>query len=280
MKKWFVFAVALVFALALAACNKHTSDAPEVTTGPTQSAPTSPTQTAPTTPTIQVLQAGKDQLLAAWTGERTDEKMIEAIGEYEKNYKTIVPDAEKTAVSFAVDFKVSSCQVSNVAPVNDKGVTGELTGYYIWVEPRIDGNQITILIDWWNHNDPWTQRSEVVWSHLVCVTDADGLAHYYYFRVDYSAWEKVQVNHFRNVCNMEDGMVLDMGELGYVYVKSNWKANLFQMVYLEYYESNLKQQKGKFTDVDGKEKEYAYVLENKRGIREAANEDPIPPLDG
>jgi len=57
MKKWIVFALALVVVLTLAACNKHTSDAPGVTTTPTQSAPTSPTQTAPTAPTTAPTQS-------------------------------------------------------------------------------------------------------------------------------------------------------------------------------------------------------------------------------
>ena len=51
-----------------------------------------------------------------------------------------------------------------------------------------DGKTVTVSVDWWySGEDSWV-NDYLVWSYLVCVKDTDGNSHYYYFRVDYSAY--------------------------------------------------------------------------------------------
>ena len=279
MKKWITFALALMLVLAFTGCDKHTSDAPTSPTTPTVStsptSPTTPTQstptapTGPTTPTYQVIQAGKDQVLAAWTGNPFDNaKRIEAIGEYQANYKNIVLNAaqDTAAISFTVDFKVASCSLPFICAVTGNGAEDELKhSYYIWIEPMAEGSTITVPVNCWNTGDVMFQQIDVL-SYCVNVVDAAGLSHYYYFRVDYSAFEKCRIGGSTLVGIMNDGVVLDIKDIGIVYVKTDVKLSWTAKFYVEYYPSTLKEAKGKFTDAEGKEREYTYIIENIKGI--------------
>ena len=273
MKKWIIFALALMLVLAFTGCDKHTSDAP--------------------------MQIGKDNLLHAWTGEFSEAKLTEAINEYQKNYCNFVVDADnvKKGVFFTVDFEDHLCSVTRLSRTDGKDINVELGGYIdLYIPIDCDGNKITIPTDWWSRNNYGPNES--VWSYLVRVEDKEGLEHYYYFRVDYSALVKVQspsvpttptnpapsatatptnptgngneqpkLRSFRVEGIKEDGMILYMGANTYLYVKSNMKVYMFATVYMTYLDSDIKQQSGKFTDHSGKELEYTYVLENVLSIR-------------
>jgi len=262
MKKWKVFVLALVFALTLAGC-KHTSDAPGATTVPTRP-PTAPTQTVPTTPAKQVIQAGEDQVLAAWTGDSFDEgKRIEAINTYQKNYKNIVLSAadKNSAISFSVDFKVASCTVPFTCAVTGNGAEDELKkSYYIAIETQVEGSKITVSVDFWQKD--FTVQSNDILSYCINIKDTEGLSHFYYFRVDYSVFEKMQGAVSSIAAVKEDGFILNVKGIGYVYAKSTSNVGTSKSVLFQYYASDLKQAKGTFTDASGKAQEYTYILEN------------------
>lgn len=71
-------------------------------------------------------------------------------------------------------------------------------------------------------------------------------------------------------CIKEDGIVVYMPSTGYVYVKNVDSAlgiKLLNTVVMKFYESDLKAEEGAFLDFAGKERQYAYVLENPVSIR-------------
>ena len=93
--------------------------------------------------------------------------------------------------SFETDFGVSSCSVSRLSQTDDTDIEVELYGYIdLFVETTCDCRTVTIPIDWWYTGmDSWV-NDYLVWSYLVRAIDTNGSSHYYYFRVDYSAYAK------------------------------------------------------------------------------------------
>ena len=131
-----------------------------------------------------------DHVLKAWTGEFSEEEQwIHAINEYQNNYDNIVlpkTKGETTDVTFETDFEAIGCSVVMLSHVDDTDINVELKGYIdLALLTECDGNQVTVPIDWW-YGDNWV-NDHPVWSYLVCVRDAEGAAHYYYFRTEYSA---------------------------------------------------------------------------------------------
>ena len=73
-------------------------------------------------------------------------------------------------------------------------------------------------------------------------------------------------------------MILLVGHIGgehiYAYLKSDMKVDRYDTVYVDYLKSELKPQTGKFTHVDGGEKEYSYVFESILSIRFPVSGEP------
>lgn len=80
----------------------------------------------------------------------------------------------------------------------------------------------------------------------------------------------IQKKSCRVVCLQEDGMIVDIEQLGYVYVK-NVNANLairtLNTVIIEFSEHDLKPVSGTFLNFDGRELSYSYILETPNSIR-------------
>ncbi len=127
-------------------------------------------------------------ILNAWTGDFSEEKLKNVIKTYQKGYKNIVFQSESDAanVTFETPFEISSCSVSRLSVVDDNDINVELKGYIdSWIKTSFDKNQATISTNWWLSQADWT-RDHSVWSYLVRIKDVEGIEHYYYFRVDYS----------------------------------------------------------------------------------------------
>ena len=84
-----------------------------------------------------------------------------------------------------------------------------------------------------------------------CSTDADG-----------------QTKFCRVVCVQEEGIIVDIEQLGYVYVKTvNADFVILSTVVMEFSESDLKPASGTFLKFDGSEQNYSYILETPKSIR-------------
>ena len=78
----------------------------------------------------------------------------------------------------------------------------------------------------------------------------------------------VQKKYCRVVCVREDGMILDIEQLGYVYVKTaNGDFAILSTVVMEFSESDLKPANGTFLKFDGSEQNYSYIIETPKSIR-------------
>ena len=167
MKKYRIFAILLVIALLLTGCKDVAPDSTE------------PPETTETKP--------KPQILSAWTGEFSKEKLEQAIKEYQQNYTPIVSDGENvSAVSFEPGFDIAEFTVSRLSKVDDRDINVEMSGYIdLYIDKKCDGKKITIATDWWYGLGSNT-KAYPVWSYLVYVKDTAGELHYYYFRVQYS----------------------------------------------------------------------------------------------
>lgn len=74
----------------------------------------------------------------------------------------------------------------------------------------------------------------------------------------------------RVVCLEEDGLIVDMENVGYVYVKNipgDLEIKLLDTVVIDFSEDGLKSEVGEFNAFDGRELSYSYVLENPKSIR-------------
>ena len=167
MKKYRIFALILVIVLLLTGCKGVAPDSTE------------PPETTETKP--------KPQILSAWTGEFSKEKLEQAIKEYQQNYTPIVSDgANVPAVSFEPGFDIAEFTVSRLSKVDDRDINVEMKGYIdLYIDKKCDGKKITIATDWWYGLGSNT-KAYPVWSYLVPVKDTAGEVHYYYFRVKYS----------------------------------------------------------------------------------------------
>lgn len=132
----------------------------------------------------------KPHILKAWTGDFSEEKLLDAINKYQSNYDNIVfkSTIEMENVSFETDFEVASCSVSRLSRVDENDIKCEMTSYIDqFIETSFEGHKVTIATDWWNVDGDWV-KNHTIWSYLIRMTDKDGNVHYYYFRTDYSAF--------------------------------------------------------------------------------------------
>lgn len=134
-------------------------------------------------------QTQSNEVLKAWSGEFSEEKLKSAIHAYQTEYTDIVLEKDAvSSVSFETDFKASSCSVIRLSRADDTDADVELSGYIdLWIQTDCNGKTVTVPIDWWYTNGNGQNNDCFVWSYLVCVKDVYGRSHYYYFRVDYSA---------------------------------------------------------------------------------------------
>lgn len=167
MKKYRIFALILAITLLLSGCKGVAPDSTE------------PPETTESKP--------KPQILSAWTGEFSNEKLELAIKEYQQNYTPIVSEgANVSAVSFEPGFDIAEFSVSSLSKVDDRDINVEMKGYIdLYIEKKCDGRKITIATDWWYGLGSNT-KAYPVWSYLVYVKDMAGELHYFYFRVQYS----------------------------------------------------------------------------------------------
>ena len=167
MTKYRIFALILVIVLLLTGCKGVAPDSTE------------PPETTEPKP--------KPQILSAWTGEFSKEKLEQAIKGYQQNYTPIVSDgANVSAVSFEPGFDIAEFTVSRLSKVDDRDINVEMKGYIdLYIDKKCDGKKITIATDWWYGLGSNT-KAYPVWSYLVYVKDTAGEVHYYYFRVKYS----------------------------------------------------------------------------------------------
>lgn len=124
-------------------------------------------------------------ILKAWSGELTKEKLKWAIEEYRKNYTNIVLEEDTDlTVSFEVDFPAASCSVTRVSAVDDNDTDCEweegVLNFYL--DAELDNKTVTVSILDFDSN---MEKYPVV-SYVVRVKDIKGKEIHYYFRVDYS----------------------------------------------------------------------------------------------
>ena len=127
----------------------------------------------------------KEAILPAWVGEYSEEKLLAAIDEYEKNYTPFInSDASyEDHISFDTGFEIATCEVSRIAGVSKSDPEFELTYFFDWHDiTHHNGSQVVISTIY-----PLFAVHEYppLWSYLVCATDTEGNEHYYYFRVIY-----------------------------------------------------------------------------------------------
>ena len=131
-----------------------------------------------------------ENVMKAWSGAFSKEKFKSAINEYQNNYSAVaLQKGDKSSVSFITDFDMSSCTVTSLSRVDNNDIEFELqSSINHYVESNCNGRTITIPVDWWYTGDDSRVKDHFVWSYLVRVKDTEGSNHYYYFRVDYSAY--------------------------------------------------------------------------------------------
>jgi hypothetical protein len=80
----------------------------------------------------------------------------------------------------------------------------------------------------------------------------------------------VQKKSCRVVCLQEDGIIVDIEYVGYVYVKNvntDLEISTLNTVVMVFSESDLNPASGTFLNFDGRELNYSYILENPKSIR-------------
>ncbi len=174
MKRIISLAVGILLLLSmLGACGRQPPD---------HTKPTNNTQPPATTEV-----APKPNVLYVGTGKISDEKLEQAIKEYQENYTPFVSDGTNgTSVSFETDFEISSVSVPLLSKVDDRDIDIERRGYIdLVVETMHVDKRFMVSTDWWYGSGSNT-KAYPVWSYLVYVKDTAGTVHYYYFRVKYS----------------------------------------------------------------------------------------------
>lgn len=148
----------------------------------------------------------KPNVMKAWSGEFSEEKLKAVINEYQSDYSNIVLEAGSSfKVSFETDCEVSSCYVSRLSCTDDADIEVELNGYIdLIVDSSWDGRTVTIPVGWWCDRLSWVNNYQV-WSYLVRIVDVDGGLHYYYFRVDYSVFAQSYRATSKNVLEASVG---------------------------------------------------------------------------
>lgn len=126
-------------------------------------------------------------VMPAWVGDFSLEKRKNTIAEYQKKYIPVYyVNVESDTVTFQLDFEGAECGAVTLTPVDDSVKGSELNTIIDFTgEASVDGKTVTVDISWWFGASD-TVRSYKLWSYLFWVKDAEGVRHYYYFRVDYT----------------------------------------------------------------------------------------------
>lgn len=126
-------------------------------------------------------------VLAAWEGEYSKQARADAIMEYEMKYIPVyATNIEGNTVHFTVDFEAVSCGRVMLSPVVTSGKQSEAdTVVDFDTTAQVDGRTVSVDIGWWKQASV-VAKSYRIWSYLIWVKDADGMMHYYYFRVDHT----------------------------------------------------------------------------------------------
>ena len=72
------------------------------------------------------------------------------------------------------------------------------------------------------------------------------------------------------ICVKHDGFVAHINDVGYVFIKyANAKKQLevFDTVIVEYYDTDLIEKNGTYTDISGKKQTYSYKMANPHNVR-------------
>ena len=126
-------------------------------------------------------------VLEAWEGTYTVQKRKEAIDVYQKQYIPLyIVNFEGNSVTFEIDFAGTECGSVLLTPVDDSTKGAELNTVMDFSgKASVDGNLVTVDIGWW-FDAADNVRMYKFWSYLFWVKDAEGIQHYYYFRLDYT----------------------------------------------------------------------------------------------
>ena len=128
-----------------------------------------------------------ESVMLAWEGDYSAQNRKDAIDQYRRKYIPIyVVNLNTSKVSFKVDFTAASCGSVILTPVDDTTKGAELnTTVDFSGEASVENQIVTVDIMWW-YDAPSNVQTYKVWSYLFWVKDTSGVAHYYYFRVDYT----------------------------------------------------------------------------------------------
>lgn len=126
-------------------------------------------------------------VLSAWEGSYSVQNRKDAIAEYQKKYIPVyIVNTENNAVSFQIDFEGTECGSVMLTPVDDSTKGAELNTVMDFTgNASVDGKTVTVDISWW-FDAKASIRTYKLWSYLFWVKDAEGVRHYYYFRMDYT----------------------------------------------------------------------------------------------
>ena len=126
-------------------------------------------------------------VMPAWEGDFSLENRKNTIAEYQKKYIPVYyVNVESDSVTFQLDFEGAACGKVTLTPVDDSVKGAELNTIMDFTgNASVDGKTVTVDISWWFDASD-TIRSYKLWSYLFWVTDAEGVRHYYYFRLDYT----------------------------------------------------------------------------------------------
>ena len=126
------------------------------------------------------------EVMEAWTGQYSDADYEAAISRYQNEYEPMIPEgkAPLSSVTFTTDHTIASCSVIRTAVAHDDPQDEIGDAIYLHVPTDFDDDTVTLSTGWWYESTDWT-KDRPIWSYLVCVTDMDGIQHFYYFRVDY-----------------------------------------------------------------------------------------------
>ncbi len=131
-----------------------------------------------------IIDADGKNLLYLGAGELTEQSFKDAVSRYEsEGYIPIVSAKNTDRVSIKTDFKIKSVDANGPSMVV-KGFSELDTRTYQSIQTEKNRKEAVIDIGWW-HDGAERTNDTGIWSYFVRIEDADGSAHYYYFRVIY-----------------------------------------------------------------------------------------------
>ena len=123
----------------------------------------------------------RENVLSAWAGGYSNEKLLAAIEEYERKYTPFTNTDASYEVSFDVGFEIATCEVSRIAGVSESDPEFEMTYFFDWHDTvNHSGSNVIVTVIYPNFR---VHEYPSQWSYLVRATDTDGNEHYFYFRV-------------------------------------------------------------------------------------------------